>query len=162
MKINNCKLCESYDNQKLSGDKSSISPPFCRHTSAAAAAFLTPNHIRDFLAFHLLRGNYEPAIFIRLYFSAIAPSNWCSSHDFNLNNGRERRRLTLHTEIRKEINELAISIIRGSFFVCGEEVALPPLTINVYHFLSTQFSAHNLDEWSMLKISLDIESKYFI
>lgn len=61
MKINNCKLCEIYDNQKLSGDKGSINaqPHFCRHTSAAAAAaFISPNHIRDFLAFHLLRGNY--------------------------------------------------------------------------------------------------------
>lgn len=58
MKINNCKLCETYDNQKLSGDKGiNAQPQFCRHTSAAAA-FLSPNHIRDFLAFHLLRGNY--------------------------------------------------------------------------------------------------------
>lgn len=62
MKINNCKLCEIYDNQKLSGDKSSINaqPQFCRHTSAAAAAaaYLLPNHIRDLFAFHVLRGNY--------------------------------------------------------------------------------------------------------
>lgn len=60
MKINNCKLCELHDNQKLSGDKSSINasqPQFCRHTSPAA--FISPNHIRDFLAFHLLRGNYD-------------------------------------------------------------------------------------------------------
>ncbi|CRK97244.1 CLUMA_CG010640, isoform A [Clunio marinus] len=54
MKINNCKLCEIYDNQKHSGDKGAQSQ-YCRHTSAAAAAFLSPNHIRDFLAFHLLR-----------------------------------------------------------------------------------------------------------
>lgn len=60
MKINNCKLCEVYDDQKLSGDKAQ---PFCRHTSAAAA-FISPSHIRDFLAFHLLRGNYQLAFVI--------------------------------------------------------------------------------------------------
>lgn len=53
MKINNCKLCDTFD-QKLSGDKN----VHCRHT--AAAAFISPNHIRDFLAFQvLLRGNYD-------------------------------------------------------------------------------------------------------
>lgn len=59
MKINNCKLCDTFDNQKLSGEKGSINaqPQFCRHLPAAAA-FLSTNHIRDFLAFHLLRGNY--------------------------------------------------------------------------------------------------------
>lgn len=62
MKINNCKLCEIYDDQKLSGDKSSninSQSQFCRHT----ATFLSQTQLA--LAFHLLRGNY---ILISLYF----------------------------------------------------------------------------------------------
>ncbi|KAG5680542.1 hypothetical protein PVAND_010043 [Polypedilum vanderplanki] len=54
MKINNCKLCEIYDNQKLSSDKTQ--PQFCRHT---AATFLSQTQLA--LAFHLLRGYYQPA-----------------------------------------------------------------------------------------------------
>lgn len=57
MKINNCKLCEIYDDQKLPGDKGSdinAQSQFCRHT-----AFLSQTHFREVaLAFHLLRGNY--------------------------------------------------------------------------------------------------------
>lgn len=63
MKINNCKLCEPVENQKLSGEKG------CRHVAnnnaanaAATAAFLSSQHyIRDFLAFHLLtsKGKYQ-------------------------------------------------------------------------------------------------------
>lgn len=55
MKINNCKLCEIYDNQKLSDDKSSninSQPQFCRHTA------LLSQTQQLALAFHLLRGNY--------------------------------------------------------------------------------------------------------
>lgn len=58
MKINSCKLCEIYDNQKLPGDKSSdinAQSQFCRHT----AAFLSQTHFREVaLAFHLLRGKF--------------------------------------------------------------------------------------------------------
>lgn len=57
MKINNCKLCEIYDDQKLSGDKNSninSQSQFCRHSHTAA--FLSQTQLA--LAFHLLRGNY--------------------------------------------------------------------------------------------------------
>lgn len=57
MKINNCKLCEIYDDQKLPSDKGSdinAQPQYCRHTT-----FLSQTHFREVaLAFHLLRGNY--------------------------------------------------------------------------------------------------------
>lgn len=95
-------------------------------------------------------------------FSAIGPTNWCPNHDFNLNNVRcdvqkkkEGESLTLYTQ--KVLNELAISIIRVSFsdlFFREKEVALPLQTINVYHFLSTQFSAHT----SSISSTINLES----
>lgn len=119
MKINNCKLCETYDDQKLSGDKNA----HCRHTSAAAA-FISPNHIRDFLAFHLLRGNYEVCNFTR-------PSNWCvSNHDFDLNKERTIKEKN-HDDHwpymclqRAPKTELTISIIRD--FVKRKSLFLSP------------------------------------
>lgn len=74
MKINNCKLCEIYDNQKLSGDdKSSISaqPQFCRHT---AATFLSQTQLA--LAFHLLRGNYFIILFCLSVFCFFSSSSF--------------------------------------------------------------------------------------
>lgn len=74
---NNCKLCEIFDNQKLSGglngsgggkqtnnitQQQQQQPHYCRHSlnsETAAAINMIPPHIRDmFFAAQILRGNY--------------------------------------------------------------------------------------------------------
>ena len=91
MKINNnnnCKLCEIFDNQKLSGglngsgggkqtnnitQQQQQQPHYCRHSlnsETAAAISLIPPHIRDmFFAAQILRGNYPNFYFIIFFLS---------------------------------------------------------------------------------------------
>lgn len=70
MKINNCKLCEIFDNQKLGGlntngsskANASIQQHLCQHNSLSftrdTLSFLPP-HIRDMiLATQILRGKF--------------------------------------------------------------------------------------------------------
>lgn len=88
MKINNdCKLCDPLENQKISGDK------VCRHhqtsvNSAATAAFLSsPHYFRDFLAFHILKGNYW-----LLYFGMFC---WWSSKTWSIRTISGKSRLKI-------------------------------------------------------------------
>lgn len=85
---NNCKLCEIFDNQKLSGglngsdggkqtnnitqqQQQQQQPHYCRHSlnsETAAAINMIPPHIRDmFFAAQILRGNYPNFIFYYYY-----------------------------------------------------------------------------------------------
>lgn len=148
MKINNCKLCEIYDNQKLSGDKGSninAQPQFCRHTSAAAAAFLSPN-FRDFLAFHLLRGKYQVLVIFISFVCLLTPPWWLrllidveimiSILDNVRRHKRKarRRRIMMIVDLIYEKNELAISIIRGRFFCVrwkGSRSSSSPLLMSI-------------------------------
>lgn len=69
---------------------------------------------------------------------------------------KEGESLTFYVHEKKQ--QLAISIIRVLFrFRCEKEVALPPLTINVYHFLSnTIFCTHTFLAREFISSSINL------